>query len=169
MSHREDKQNQNVDLDYFLTRGDRSLHLIKFSRGVGAIHNLSRNTVLLDERQHLALQYDEQTRQELSDLREKLDAQRERLDELDDTSDTNPPGLAQFLARLLSPKEHGETILGDLQEIFQRDCKAFGRRRARLLYWSGTIRSVGPLVFTKLRNWGLFAAVIEYGRRKIGW
>jgi hypothetical protein len=80
-----------------------------------------------------------------------------------------PPAVAEFLLALLGPRDRVDTMLGDLQEIFERDCVALGRRRASLRYWGQALRSILPLLIARLRNWGAFVALIELGRRKIGW
>jgi hypothetical protein len=82
---------------------------------------------------------------------------------------TAPPSLAEFLFALCGPKDRIETMLGDLQEFYEVDCKMKGIRRAKALYWARALRSVLPLLILKLRNWGALAALVEYGRGKIGW
>jgi hypothetical protein len=81
----------------------------------------------------------------------------------------SPPAAAEFLFAIFGPKACVETMLGDLAELFAADCVKRGHRRAQLLYWSRTLRSILPLVIAKLRTWGIIAAVIGYGRSKIGW
>jgi hypothetical protein len=42
-----------------------------------------------------------------------------------------------------------------------------GNRRAKLLYWAAVLRSIGPLLWVKLRRAGLIALLIDIGRRWI--
>jgi hypothetical protein len=80
-----------------------------------------------------------------------------------------PPAVAEFLFSIFGPRDRIETMLGDLNELFEIDVAKRGYRRANLLFWSRTVRSLLPLAVAKLRKWGILAAVIELGRRKIGW
>jgi hypothetical protein len=81
---------------------------------------------------------------------------------------TLPPKLGEALLLWFCRNDLGDAIAGDLQEKFAADILSAGPRRARFRYWIRVIGSVGPLMFARLRNWGLFAAALEYGRRKIG-
>lgn len=78
-----------------------------------------------------------------------------------------PPGLGEALIVLLAPKNRVDPQLGDLAERFAEDVSEKGRRRAKLLYWARVLRSVCPLLWTKVRNAGLLAVVLELGRRWI--
>ncbi len=78
-----------------------------------------------------------------------------------------PPAFAQFLIIIVSPSKRASAILGDLQEEFDRDL-SMGVERARLLYWARCLRSLGPLLVTKIKRAGIIAAVIELGRRILG-
>ena len=80
-----------------------------------------------------------------------------------------PSAAAELLFSIFGPRDRIETMLGDLNELFELDVAKRGHRRANLLFWSRTVRSLLPLAVAKLRNWGILAAVIELGRRKIGW
>ncbi|MFO1183236.1 MAG: permease prefix domain 2-containing transporter [Bauldia sp.] len=57
-----------------------------------------------------------------------------------------PPAAAQFLLYLLSRGKSRDALIGDANERFVRDVATYGRRRAHVLYWSETLRSIGPLV-----------------------
>jgi hypothetical protein len=58
--------------------------------------------------------------------------------------------------------------MGDLAETFKENVKDKGERRAKLLYWAAVLRSIGPLLWVKVRKAGLFALLIEIGRRWSG-
>lgn len=79
-----------------------------------------------------------------------------------------PPRAGEALLLLFCRHDLADAIAGDLEEKFDKDCISAGRRRAVFRYWIRVIRSAGPLIFARLRNWGLFAAAVVYGRRKIG-
>ena len=85
-----------------------------------------------------------------------------------ENSKSIPPALGESLIVLLCPKNRIEAVLGDLEERFTADEARKGTKRARLLYWMRVLRSVGPLALTKVRKLGLYAMVVEIGRRLIG-
>jgi hypothetical protein len=76
-----------------------------------------------------------------------------------------PPALGEALLVLFCPKNRARYMMGDLEESFHDDIKTKGHRRAKLLYWSGVLRSIGPLLWTKVRKAGLIALLLEIGRR----
>lgn len=76
-----------------------------------------------------------------------------------------PPALAECLVKLLNKDED---LIGHFAEEFDRNLKRFGVVRARRLYWMQTLRSVGPLSLAKLSKWGIVAAIVDFGRRKLG-
>jgi hypothetical protein len=47
-----------------------------------------------------------------------------------------PPRLAQAVLERVLPADVRESIAGDLNEFFQRDCRTYGPGRARLRYWT---------------------------------
>lgn len=78
---------------------------------------------------------------------------------------SNPPAVAEFLLRVCATSKHQEAALGDMNERFAQDCADRGMRRARLLYWAGTLRSLFPLA-TRLVGRALkWAAVMDAIRR----
>lgn len=79
-----------------------------------------------------------------------------------------PPGLGEALIVLFSPKNRVDAVLGDLTERFAEEGAAKGQRRAKLLFRTRVLRSIGPLLWIKIRNAGLFAFLLELGRRLIG-
>jgi hypothetical protein len=81
----------------------------------------------------------------------------------------SPPAVSEFLFSLFGPKDRIDSMLGDLEELFHSDLEAGNARRARWRYRGRVWRSLGPLIFNKLKNWGFFAFVFEICRRKVGW
>ena len=79
-----------------------------------------------------------------------------------------PPALGEVLLLLFCPKNRARHVKGDLEEIFHEDIKTKGKRRAKLLYWAAVLRSIGPLLWVRLRRAGLIALLLEIGRRWSG-
>jgi putative ABC transport system permease protein len=61
-----------------------------------------------------------------------------------------PPRLAAWLARLATPPQDREPLLGDLEEEFRSLAEENGRARARSFYWSQVLRSLGPSLARRL-------------------
>jgi hypothetical protein len=81
----------------------------------------------------------------------------------------SPPNFAEFLLVLCGPRnDFGDSMVGCFAEKFTHDCQSYGYRRASNLYWAETLRSLFPAFCAKIRSWGLFAMLLEYGRRLIG-
>lgn len=76
-----------------------------------------------------------------------------------------PPASAEWLLTLLLKRHRVDALLGDLEELFHRDCGARGDRRARWLYWARVLRSVAPLLWSAIKKAGIFAAVADVARR----
>jgi hypothetical protein len=79
-----------------------------------------------------------------------------------------PPALGEALLVLFCPKNRARHVMGDLEEIFHEDIKTKGKRRAKLLYWAAVLRSIGPLLWVKVRSAGLIALLVDIGRRWSG-
>jgi hypothetical protein len=79
-----------------------------------------------------------------------------------------PPGLAEAVVVLFGPKRRVDAILGDLTERFNEELAQKGLKRARLLFWARVLRSIGPLLWAKIRKAGVFVTICEIGRRFIG-
>jgi predicted permease len=63
-----------------------------------------------------------------------------------------PPRLARaFLARVL-PSDVRDGILGDLEEVFRRDCGTSGVGRARAIYWRKTMSFASRFAAERLRG-----------------
>jgi hypothetical protein len=80
-----------------------------------------------------------------------------------------PPRAAEFLLRLCCSHRRLTHVVGDLDELFERDCRTKGVRSARAFYWAAALQSALPLLFCKLRDASFIAALLQYGRAKIGW
>ncbi len=62
-----------------------------------------------------------------------------------------PPRIARWLAAVLLPPSEREFVIGDLDELFERDAAALGRARARVRYWRqafGLVRHRIPPPYT---------------------
>jgi putative ABC transport system permease protein len=55
---------------------------------------------------------------------------------------TAPPRLARWLAARLVPLREREFVLGDMDELFERDAATLGHRHARAAYWRQTFSLV---------------------------
>lgn len=84
------------------------------------------------------------------------------------TRKDRPSSIASALFLMLSPKKTADAQLGDLEEMFTSDCKAFGARYARAKFWARILLSVGPLIYRRLERIGFIAFLIDLGRRKLG-
>src|SRR5262245_52518971 len=70
-----------------------------------------------------------------------------------------PPRLARaWLGRVL-PSDVRDGILGDLEEVFRRDCGMHGVARARLRYWRKTLSCTARFTAERFRG----ARVITLG------
>jgi hypothetical protein len=75
-----------------------------------------------------------------------------------------PPKWAEFLVMVLSPANRGDALVGDLNEQYVDDCRAFGEARAKRRYWARTVRTIGPLLLRaagKIVKWGAVVAVVR--------
>lgn len=80
----------------------------------------------------------------------------------------SPPYLAEFLLAWFAPKKSVQNQLGDLQEVFEKNCAKLGVARARRMYWLQVLRSIGPNLWRKIKRLGVIAFVIDYARSKMG-
>jgi hypothetical protein len=76
-----------------------------------------------------------------------------------------PPATGEFLIELFCTKNRVDAVMGDLAERFHEHVRSKGERRAELLYWAGVLRSIGPLLWVKVRKAGLIALLLEIGHR----
>jgi hypothetical protein len=80
----------------------------------------------------------------------------------------SPPALAELAISLLAPKNSAQALLGDLQEMFQKNAHRFGEKQARRKYWMQVASSLAPLVWHWLKRIGFFTFLIDYCRSKLG-
>jgi hypothetical protein len=81
---------------------------------------------------------------------------------------SSPPAPAAFLLAFVAPKHSAQALLGDLEEMFQKNVDKFGERAARRMYWLEVARSFGPLVWQWIKRMGFVTLVIDYVRSKFG-
>ena len=79
-----------------------------------------------------------------------------------------PPVLGEVLLVLFCPKNRVDPVMGDLKERFTEDVFDKGRKHAKLLFWARVVRSIGPLLWIKVRKAGLIALLLEISRRWSG-
>jgi hypothetical protein len=76
-----------------------------------------------------------------------------------------PPAIGEALIALFCTRNRVDAVMGDLEERFHEQVRSKGERRAILLYWAGVLRSIGPLLWVKVRKAGFIALLFEIGRR----
>jgi hypothetical protein len=79
-------------------------------------------------------------------------------------TDKGPPRLAEFLLCIFARTKDIEALMGDFEELFERDCTSGTHRRAVIRYWARVIRSVGPQMWQAVKRvgWlGLIAAALR--------
>jgi hypothetical protein len=79
--------------------------------------------------------------------------------------DPRPPFAAEWLLKLLTPRQQVDALLGDLQERYNLDLRERGRKQAMWLYWASAFNSIGPLVIRYCERWGVFMALASVVRR----
>jgi hypothetical protein len=87
---------------------------------------------------------------------------------IDDNVPTMVPAIGEALITLFCAKNRVDAVLGDLAERFADEVVVKGKKRAKLLFWVRVVRSLGPLLWTKVRKAGFLAILFEIGRRWIG-
>ncbi|MFK4382508.1 permease prefix domain 2-containing transporter [Bradyrhizobium sp. USDA 223] len=116
----------------------------------------------------------ESARIERKKLRVMIEAAQEHLDKVSQESATqrpkrsSPPASAAILLAFVAPKHSAQALLGDLEEMFQKNVDKFGDRAARRMYWFEAARSVGPLVWQWIKRMGFITLVVDYVRSKFG-
>nr|WP_249804139.1 permease prefix domain 2-containing transporter [Bradyrhizobium sp. 193] len=105
-------------------------------------------------------------------LRARIDALQANADLLQAHSKrrkaATPPILAELFISFLAPKNSAQGLLGDLQELFQKNAERYGTKQARQKYWIEVARSFGPLLWQWLKRVGFFTVLIDYFRSKFG-
>jgi hypothetical protein len=81
--------------------------------------------------------------------------------------DLQPPIFADALLILLCAKSPSaaQGLLGDMYELFLRDCAKRGLARAKLYYWGYTMLSLWPLLKRALGRAATWAAIISAVKR----
>jgi putative ABC transport system permease protein len=65
---------------------------------------------------------------------------------------STPPPVARWLLEYALPTDVRESVTGDLDEVFQRDCRTYGLRSARRRYWRQTISFTLHFVVERWRD-----------------
>ncbi|HEV2559326.1 MAG TPA: permease prefix domain 2-containing transporter [Microvirga sp.] len=71
-----------------------------------------------------------------------------------------PPALAEVLTRLLARPKYRDAIIGDREEKFRVHVAKWGRKRAVRMYWTDTLSSIGPQLYSALKRLGWFGAIV---------
>jgi predicted permease len=64
-----------------------------------------------------------------------------------------PPSVARWLLEHALPADVRESVTGDLDEVFQRDCRRYGLRGARRRYWQQAMSFTLHFVVERWRDW----------------
>ncbi len=67
-----------------------------------------------------------------------------------------PPALAEFIGSFCIEPKQRAAVLGDREELFRREAKQFGLRRAKRFYWRDTLVSAWPF----FREWIKRAGIV---------
>ncbi len=86
----------------------------------------------------------------------------------DRTGTVAPPAFAELLISFLAPKNSVQALLGDLQEMFQKNADRLGEREARRKYRMQVAASLLPLLWHWLKRIGFFTVLVDYFRSKMG-
>ena len=65
---------------------------------------------------------------------------------------STPPPVARWLLEYALPTDVRESVTGDLDEVFQRDCRRYGLRDARRRYWRQTMSFTLHFVVERWRD-----------------
>jgi hypothetical protein len=85
---------------------------------------------------------------------------------VEEVAQASVPKRAEWLAYLLLPRSHRESMLGDLEEEFHTTIAAkFGLRRARFWYWWQVVRSIVPLLSRRLTKLAFLGGIVDLLRR----
>lgn len=82
-----------------------------------------------------------------------------------DAQAPNPPPIPDFLFRLFAKSKRDQAAVGDINELYERDCVNFGRARAGRLYWAGTLRFLWPLLVRTISRAMKLAVIIDALKR----
>jgi hypothetical protein len=79
-----------------------------------------------------------------------------------------PPVIAELFISFLAPKNSAQALLGDLQEMFEKNAERYGAKQASRNYSIEVARSFGPLLWQWFKRVGFFTVLIDYFRSKFG-
>ncbi|MHC1944020.1 hypothetical protein IF803_06500 [Bradyrhizobium sp. UFLA06-06] len=81
---------------------------------------------------------------------------------------SSPPVTAAFLLAFIAPKDSAQALLGDLEEMFQKNAERFGDKQATRMYWFEVARSIGPIAWQWVKKMGFITFLVDYLRTKFG-
>jgi hypothetical protein len=125
------------------------------------LQNELENQIMLTREEH------EKLVAKIRELQEGLESATEQVMPTPSNRST-PPAAAAFLLALIASKNSAQALLGDLEEVFQKNAERFGDSEARKMYWFEVARSVRPLVWQWIKRMGFITLVIDYVRSKFG-
>ena len=83
----------------------------------------------------------------------------------DDTQAPNPPAIADFLLALFARSKRDVAAVGDINELFDRECAKYGRARANRWYWAKSLGFLLPLLARAISRATKLAILIGVLRR----
>jgi len=86
----------------------------------------------------------------------------------DSPSRSLPPRFAECFVSFLAPKNSVQALLGDMQEMFQKNVLRLGENEARRLYWMEVRASAGKWTLDWLMRVGFLTAIVDYFHSKSG-
>jgi hypothetical protein len=81
---------------------------------------------------------------------------------------SSPPAVAVLFVSFLAPENAAQAMLGDFEEMYQKNVERLGEVEARRKYWIQVAASAWPLLRRWLTRIGFFAFLINYVRSKFG-
>ena len=82
-----------------------------------------------------------------------------------DAPTAEPPAMAEFLLRMITPQAQQDCVVGDAREVFNRNFLRDGRRVAVALYCSELVKSAAPLMWVMTRRVLRLSATVALIRR----
>jgi hypothetical protein len=76
-----------------------------------------------------------------------------------------PPKLAEFFLVACARSKNARAAVGDLCEIYVRDCVQYGLTRARLRFWARTAQFTLPVLARAIGRAAKWAALVDILRR----
>jgi hypothetical protein len=101
-------------------------------------------------------------------LSQRIREAQERIDAISRQTPIEPPRLAEHFISFLAPKNTAQALLGDMQEMFQKNVRRLGETEAERLYWMQVRASAGRWVLDWLMRIGFLTAIVDYFRSKLG-